>query len=105
MRESLKPVEEWEMRPRLEPDAPGLSPAWDWIGSGRSELKKVIREEGHKATIKEMARLGHISLIKWQVYRSNEPDWDVLERKRKAAIADLAEVRSLVESLPDHLRA
>ncbi|WP_322040114.1 hypothetical protein [Burkholderia diffusa] len=105
MRKSLKPVEEWEVRPRLAPDAPGMVPAWDWIGSGRTELKKVIREEGHKAAIKEMARLGHISLTRYQVYRSSEPDWVVLERKRNAAIADLAEVRSLVESLPDHLQA
>ncbi|QVN18777.1 hypothetical protein [Burkholderia pyrrocinia] len=105
MRKSLKPVEEWEMRPRLAPDALGLRPAWDWLGNGRTELKKVIREGGHKAAIKEMARLGHISLTKWQVYRSNDPDWDLLKRKRDAAIADLAEVRSLVESLPDHLQA
>ncbi|VWC76091.1 hypothetical protein BCO18175_02369 [Burkholderia contaminans] len=105
MRKSLKPIEEWEMRPRLAPEAAGLVPAWDWIGRGRAESKKAVREEGHKAAIKEMARLGHISLTKWQVYRSDEPDWDLLERKREAAIADLAEVRSLVESLPDHLRA
>lgn len=105
MRKSLKPVEEWEIRPRLAPDAPGLVPAWDWVGHGRTELKKVVREDGHKAAIKEMARLGHISLTKWQVYRSDEPDWNVFERKRLQAIADLAEVRSLVESLPDHLQA
>lgn len=105
MRKSLKPAEEWEMRPRLAPDAPGLLPAWNWIASGRTELKKNIREEGHKAAVKEMARLGHISMTKWQVYRREEPDWDVLERKRTAAIEHLAEVRSLVESLPDHLQA
>jgi len=105
MRKSLKPIEEWEMRPRLAPEAAGLVPAWDWIGRGRAESKKAVREEGHKAAIKEMARLGHISLTKWQVYRSDEPDWDLLERKRLQAISDLAEVRSLVESLPDHLRA
>ncbi|HDR9236367.1 hypothetical protein [Burkholderia vietnamiensis] len=104
MRKSLKPVEEWELCPRLEPDAAGLVPAWDWIGSGRTESKKVIREVGKKAAIKQMARLGHISLTKWQVYRNDEPDWDVIERKRLQAIADLAEVRSLVESLPDHLQ-
>ncbi|MCA8382545.1 hypothetical protein LGN22_26930 [Burkholderia cenocepacia] len=105
MRKSLKPVEEWELRPRLAPDAPGLIPAWDWIGSGRMESKKVAREEGHKAAVKEMARLGHISLTKWQVYPDQEPNWEVIERKRLQAIADLAEVRSLVESLPDHLQA
>lgn len=105
MRKSLKPVEEWEIRPRLAPEARGLLPAWEWIGRGRTELKKMVREEGHKAAIKEMARLGHISLTKWQVYQSDEPDWDILDRKRQQAIADLAEVRSLVESLPDHLQA
>lgn len=105
MRKSLNPVEEWELRPRLAPEAPGLVPAWEWIGVGRTDPKKVAREEGHKAAIKEMARLGHISLTKWQVYRKEEPDWDFLQGKREAAIADLAEVRSLVESLPDHLQA
>jgi hypothetical protein len=105
MRASFHPQEEWEMRPRLAPEALGLIPAWEWIGKGRTESRRTVRQEGHRPAIKEMARLGHISLTKWHIYPDQEPNWDVLERKRVQAIADLAEVRSLVESLPDHLQA
>lgn len=103
LRKSLKPVEEWEIRPRIAPEFPGLMPAWEWIGAGRTDAKRVVREAGHKAAVKEMARRGHVAMTKWQVYRDTEPDWDVIERKRAEAIADLASVRSFVESLPDHL--
>lgn len=102
---SFKDVEEWEIRPRLAPEAPGLTPAWEWVGKGRTEPKKVVREAGHKAAIKEMARLGHVSLKKYHRYAADEPDWAKLEAKRQQALSDLAEVRSLVESLPDHLGA
>jgi hypothetical protein len=102
---SFKDVEEWEIRPRLAPEAAGLMPAWEWVGNGRSEPKKVVREAGHKAAIKELARLGHVSLKKYHRYGADEPDWERLEAKRQQALADLVEVRSLVESLPDHLPA
>jgi hypothetical protein len=59
MRKSLKPVEEWELRPRLAPGAPGLVPAWDWIGSGRTEQKKEAREEGHKQWHGRIVREDH----------------------------------------------
>ncbi|MGN6657101.1 MAG: hypothetical protein ACTHJ9_17410 [Rhodanobacter sp.] len=104
-RNSFKPVEEWEVRPRIAPEEPGLLLAWEWIGEGRSEPRKVVREAGHKTAIKELARRGHVSLKKVHRYAIEEPDWDRLEEKRLRALADLAEVRSLVESLPDHLRA
>lgn len=103
MRASLRPVEEWEIRPRLMPEFAGLLPAWEWIGSGRCCSKREVRETGHRAAVKEMARLGHIALSKVQAYPDSEPDWGRIERRRRDAIADLESVRSLVESLPDHL--
>lgn len=104
-RGSFKEVEEWEIRPRISPDEPALLPAWEWVGKGRSEPRKTVREAGHKAAVKELARRGHVSLKKVHQYAIEEPDWERLEAKRLQALADLAEVRSLVESLPDHLRA
>jgi hypothetical protein len=50
-----------------------------------------------------MARFGYIGLKKIQRYPDTEPDWKVLKKKRETALSDLAAVRSLVESLPDHL--
>jgi hypothetical protein len=102
---SFKDAEEWEIRPRMAPKAPGLVPAWEWVGKGRSEPKRAVREAGHKVAIKELARLGHVSLKKYHRYAFDAPDWEKLAAKRQQALADLAEVRSLVESLPDHLRA
>lgn len=105
MRKALKPVEEWQIKPRLAPEFAGLIGAWEWIAAGRCASKKEVREAGHKAAIQEMARLGHIALEKYQRYPDEEPVWERLERKRAQAIADLVAVRSLVESLPDHLAA
>ncbi len=102
MRKSLKPAEEWTIKPRLAPEFAGFVDAWEWIGAGRTVSRKDAR--AHKAAIREMARLGHISLEKIQQYPNDEPDWEKLEKKRAAAIADLAAVRSLVETLPDHLQ-
>ncbi|WP_080412477.1 hypothetical protein [Burkholderia ubonensis] len=104
-RGGLRGVEKWDIRPQLAPESLGLIPAWEWIGTGRDEPKKNVREAGHKTAVKELARLGHVSLRKYHAYPDDEPDWDRLEKKRRQAIADLAEVRSLVESLPDHLQA
>ena len=102
MRKSLKPAEEWTIKPRLAPEFAGFLDAWEWIGTGRTVSRKDAR--AHKAPIREMARLGHISIEKIQQYPTDEPDWQKLEMKRAAAIADLAAVRSLVETLPDHLQ-
>lgn len=104
LRKSLKPVEEWEIKLRLAPEFNGFMDAWNWIGDGRCVIKKDVRAAGHKVAIQEMARLGHIALQKFHQYPSDEPDWAKLEKKRAAAIADLAEVRSLVETLPDHFQ-
>lgn len=105
MRACLRPVEEWDMRPRLRPEFAAYVPAWEWIGAGRCANRREVGESGHRAAIKEMARLGHIALAKVQHYPEKEPDWRWIERRRDTAIADLAAVRSLVASLPDHLPA
>lgn len=104
-RAGFKPTEEWEIKLRLKPDAAHFLPAWDWIGTSRTVVKREVRESGHKAAIREMGRLGHISIVKYQRYGMEEPDWTRLEKKRNAAIEDLRRVQSLVESLPDHQSA
>ncbi|PRX32273.1 hypothetical protein B0G75_104294 [Paraburkholderia sp. BL18I3N2] len=105
MRASLKPTEEWVMKPRLQPEFAAFQAAWEWIGAGRCAFRKEVREAGHRAAIKEMARLGHIALERVQAYPDVEPDWERVERRRLEAMADLAAVRSLLEGLPDHLQA
>lgn len=100
---SFRDVEEWEIRPRIAPEDAGLLLAWEWVGKGRIEPKKAVREAGHKSAIKEMARRGHVSLTKVHRYAIEEPDWDRLEAKRQQAIEDLSAVRSLLDGLPDHL--
>jgi hypothetical protein len=102
-RNAFRHVEEWEMKPMIAPEALGLLPAWEWVGKGRTESKKGVREANHKAAIRQMVRLGNVRLKKIHRYNSDEPDWERLEAKRAQAMADLAAVRSLVESLPDHL--
>jgi hypothetical protein len=104
-RNSFKPVEEWEIRPRIAPEAPGLLPAWEWVGKGRTETKNAVRGAGHKIALKEMARLGHVALKRFQRYPSDEPDWTRLEDKRQTATADLRQIQSLLATLPDHLPA
>lgn len=105
----LKPTKELEMRPLLAPEAPGLRDAWDWVnvgdGAGCTASKKEIRLAGHKAGIRALSRLGHIELTKYLTFGAEEPTWDVLARKRTAALEDLAAVRALLASLPDYLAA
>lgn len=105
MRNSFKPVEEWEIKPRLKPEFAAFDGAWEWIGKGRCVAKKEVTKAGHKAAVKEMARLGHIVLAKVQRYPDETPDWEHLAVKRIRAREDLNSIRSLVESLPDHLQA
>ncbi|CAE6826789.1 hypothetical protein [Paraburkholderia aspalathi] len=105
MRARFKPVSEWDIKPRLAPENPAYLPAWEWIGNGRSSVRKELRLSGHQAAVKEMARLGHIALEKLHRYPSAEPRWDVLERRRAETLAELAAVRALIESIPDYLEA
>jgi hypothetical protein len=106
MRARLRPREEWEMRPRLAPDAAALLPAWNWLigdGVGCTAERKAVRLAGHRAAVRELARRGHVAMTKYQVYDAAEPVWQRLEDKRVQALADLAAVRALVDSLPSHL--
>lgn len=105
MRAQLKPSKEWELHPMLEPDNPGLLPAWAWVGAGRMTSRKEIRLAGHLPAVEEMARLGHITLVQRNHFDKAEPYWPSVERHRAEAIADLGLIRALVESLPDHLQA
>ncbi|MBN3809398.1 hypothetical protein [Paraburkholderia sp. Ac-20347] len=104
MRRSFKAGEEWDLRARLAPEEPGLLPAWGWVGGGRIATKREVRASGHKTALREMARRGHIALSKYHLYPEQEPDWNALMKKRAQAIEDLDRIRSLVESLPDHLQ-
>ncbi|AMU17572.1 hypothetical protein A3203_32875 [Burkholderia cenocepacia] len=104
MRRSLAPQEEWDIRPRLAPESAALLPAWEWAGAGRVASKREVRAAGHKTALREMKRLGHIALTKYLTYPTTPPDWVTLAAKRRKAIEDLDQIRSLVESLPDHLQ-
>lgn len=104
MHRSLKPAEQWDIRPRLEPEDASLLPAWEWIGKSRIVTKPEVRAAGHKTALREMSRRGHIKLLKYLTYPEKEPDWERLAAKRAKAITDLDQIRSLVESLPDHLQ-
>jgi hypothetical protein len=102
LKNSLKPDEFWYVQKRLAPERDEFVPAWDWLEGG-AVPKRAVTEAGHKAQVEEMARFGYIGLKKMQHYPAAEPDWKVLKKKRETALSDLAAVRLLVESLPDHL--
>jgi hypothetical protein len=102
LKNSLKPEEYWYIQKRLAPERDEFVPAWDWLEGG-AVPKRAVTEAGHKAQVEEMARFGYIGLKKMQHYPAGEPDWKVLKKKRETALNDLAAVRSLIESLPDHL--
>lgn len=103
LRGNLRPKEEWDIKPRLAPDIAGLLPAWEWLGRGGVFPKREASK--YRKALKELSRLGHIRLDKFLTYMETEPDWEKLEAKRQTATQDLAQVRLLVESLPDHLAA
>jgi hypothetical protein len=102
IKNSLHPVEHWYIQKRLAPEREEMMPAWDWLEAGTVPKWKII-ESGHKSMIEELGKFGYINLKRYQHYAAEEPDWQVIERKRQRALNDLAAVRSLVESLPDHL--
>jgi len=103
MRKAFRPKEEWEIKARLAPENAALLPAWEWIGKGRTVSKQEVRESGHKIAVHELARLGHIKLLKYLTFPENEPNWNKLAEKRAQAIEGLDQIRALVESLPEHL--
>lgn len=102
IKNSLHPVEHWYIQKRLAPEREEMLPAWDWLESGTIS-KAEISNAGYKAMIEELGRFGYIQLKKYQHYPKGEPDWSTIDRQRERALIDLASVRSLVNSLPDHL--
>jgi hypothetical protein len=102
VKNAFKPQERWNVHKRLAPERDEMVPAWDWVDS-KEYAKKEIVESGFTRMLEEMARFGYIQLKKYFVYPTDDPDWRDLDRRREAALTDLAAVRSLVESLPDHL--
>jgi hypothetical protein len=102
IKNALHPVEHWYVQKRLAPEREEMLPAYDWLESGML-TKNAIIESGHKSMIEELGKFGYIDLKRRMHYPAQEPDWQVVERKRQRALSDLAAVRSLVESLPDHL--
>lgn len=103
VKNSLKPVEHWYIQKRLAPERDEFVEAWDWLKGGAIP-KKEVTKAGYKSQVEEMARFGYIGLKKIQHYPSDEPDWSGLDQEREKALSDLAAVRSLVSSLPDHLQ-
>lgn len=102
IKNALNPQEHWYIQKRLAPERDEFMLAWDWLESGTIP-KQAISESGYKGQIEEMARFGYINLKKYNHYPEQEPDWNLVEHKRQKALTDLSFVRSLVESLPDHL--
>lgn len=103
LKNSLKPQEHWYVQKRLAPERTEFLPAWDWLEAGEIP-KSTITQSGFKPQIEEMARFGYINLKKMQHFPADEPDWRVVNRMRERALKDLASVRSLVESIPDHFQ-
>jgi len=103
MKRVFKPKEHWYIQKRLAPERDEMLPAWDWLESGCTP-RAAIGRAGHRAMVEEMARFGYISLKKLQHYPAETPNWREHRKNREQALKDLAAVRSLVESLPDHLQ-
>jgi hypothetical protein len=104
MKTALKPVEHWHIKKRLAPEREEFIPVWDWLES-KEYPRKEITKAGYRNWIEEMARFGYIQLKKVQHYPVETPDWRKLEQGREDALRDMASVRLLVESLPDHPEA
>ena len=102
VKNALHPEENWYIQKRLAPERQELLPAWDWLEAGTFP-KGVIYLSGHMRYIEELAKFGYINLKKYFHFKEEEPDWEVVARRRNNALNELAEIRLLVESLPDHL--
>ena len=103
VKNSLKPSEIWYVQKRLAPEREEFIPVWDWLEGG-PVTKRAISEARYKGQVEEMARFGYIGLKKIHQYPVDEPNWKILKKKRETALTELASVRSLVDSLPDHLQ-
>lgn len=102
IKNALRPQEYWYIQKRLAPEREAMLPAWEWLKAGAIPKNKIT-ESGHKSMIEELSKFGYINLRCLQHYPAAEPDWSLISRKREQALSDLAEVRLLIESLPDHL--
>lgn len=102
LKNALKPVEYWHVQKRLAPERDFFVPAWDWVKDGAMP-KNEVTKAGFKAQLEEMARFGYIALKKRNHYPAETPDWEAMQQRRATALNDLAAVRTLVDSLPDHL--
>jgi hypothetical protein len=102
MKNVLKPDEHWYIQKRLAPEREEFIPAWDWLESGCMP-KSAVTNAGFRPQVEEMARFGYIGLKRLQHYPSETPNWRKLQKDRDAALKSLSDVRSLVDSLPDHL--
>jgi hypothetical protein len=104
MKTALNPKEHWHIQKRLAPEREEFIPVWDWLES-KDYPRNEITKKGYRNWIEEMARFGYIQMKKIQHYPAETPNWKKLEEGRDAALMDMACVRLLVESLPDHPEA
>ena len=103
MKKVFNPKEHWYIQKRLAPEREEMLPAWDWLEGG-CVPRSVVSEAGHRSMVEEMGRFGYVALRKLWHYPSETPNWRALRKAREAALKDLAAVRSLVDSLDDHLQ-
>ena len=97
-------------RTHIAPDAPKLRAVWDaleqiepgWTGQ-RVFTKLLDSVTGWRKALKEMARLGNITLHAYHVYPEEEPPYAKLQRENADARANLQAVQRLLESAPWHL--
>lgn len=102
MKHALKPHEEWDIHKRLAPERDQFVEAWDWV-TEPSYSRAEVTKSGFRAQLEEMARFGYLAIKRYNQFPDAEPDWDRLARERETALTNLAEVRTRVSSLPDHL--
>jgi len=102
MKNALKPIEHWYIEKRLAPERTEFIPAWDWLEPGCMP-KSAVTNAGFRPQVEEMARFGYIGLKRLNHYPSETPNWRKLQKDREAALKSLSDVRSLVDSIPDHL--
>ncbi len=101
MHHAFKPRDVYHISKRLAPEQGAMREVF-------GKVPEIVRKNDlhltERKALKEMDRLGHIRLTKYRVFPNK-----LLNIKKHAAIrdkklSDLAAIRSLVESLPDHLQ-
>lgn len=101
MLRAFKPRTVYQIGKRLAPENAALREVYD-------KAEGIMRKEAltlqERKALKEMDRLGHLRLTKYRVFPNRLLNMKRHLKKREQAFRDLAEVRSLVESAPDHLQ-